>query len=145
MKRDAQHTKERASPALRSALEELARDLRFVSEMDHPFTWVSTADPAPDQPLTPNGVSSAFGESAGAPSEERPLDRFFAGHIDEVDPSDPMANANVPRFQALKQGLRDSLPDVRVFCSGDAEKRCFLVGRTADGQIAGLETRIAET
>jgi hypothetical protein len=141
--REAQESS--SSSALRLRLENASAGLRFVSEMDHPFSWVSAADTAVDRPGPLERVRAAFGAEAHSHGEERSLDRFFAGHIEEADPADPAAQANVTRFERLKAVLREVLSDPRVYCFGGAEKRCLLVGGTPDGRIAGLETRIAET
>lgn len=103
----------------------------YVSEGDAPFVYVEPTE----LELHPAGVRV----------EEVSLERFFAGHIQESDPSDPVAQAQVERFRALQQTLRESLRDVRVIRVGEVEIRCYIVGRTASGSLAGLATTAWES
>jgi hypothetical protein len=103
----------------------------YVSEGDAPFVYVEPAE----LELHPAAVRV----------EEVSLERFFAGHIQESDPHDPVARAQVERFRALRETLRDSLRDVRVIRVGEVEIRCYLVGRTASEDLAGLATTAWES
>jgi hypothetical protein len=116
---------------LRRRLEGAAAGLVYLSEGEAPFAYVEPTEAE----LHPDG----------ARVEEVSLDRFFAGHIEESDPNDPVAQAHVERFRALKQALRESLEDVRVLRVGEVEIRCFIVGRTASGDLAGLATTAWES
>ncbi len=126
--------------ALRAELEAAAAGLRYVSEADHPFAFVSLPGAAPDAA----SVAAAAGR-AGATAEEVPLERFFAGQVEDADPGDPASAALVPRFRALRDLLRARLPDARaVRVGGPPEWECFLVG-SVDGGVAGLRTVALET
>lgn len=129
--------------AVRVRLEAAADGLLFLSETDAPFEYVELPG-IPDGEVTTEAVASAVG-SAGAPVETRSLDDFLAGHIDQADPADPVAQENVPRFRALKAALTESLSDVRVFRVGEGEVRYYVLGLTVDGRVAGLTTRALET
>jgi hypothetical protein len=132
-----------ATAAARQRLERAARDLVYISESDAPFTWVHFADGGAES-LSPAGVALL----AGAPMdqvEERPLERFFAGHIERADPHDPVAQANVGRYLALRETLHKELGGVRAFRVGRVNLRCLLIGRLPDGTLGGLETQALET
>jgi hypothetical protein len=129
--------------AVRQALERAAGGLRYVSEADHPFDFVSFPG-APADALSPGPFAAAVGR-AGERVEEVALDRFFAGHIEEVDPSDAVSVALAPRFRALKDALREQLPDVRVLRVGSVVMDCYLVGSVAPAGLAGLHTKVLET
>jgi hypothetical protein len=51
-----------------------------------------------------------------------------------------------PKFEKLAAVLREQLSGIKVFKVGDeAEKQAFVVGKTSDGNWAGLKTRVVET
>lgn len=114
----------------RTRLERAAEGLVYLSEGDAPFQYVEFAAlPAP----------------AGARVEEVTLERFFRGHIEEVDPSDATSVALRDRYAALRDTIREVLPDVRVYRVGEVEIRCYLVGSAPGGGLAGLMTTAWET
>jgi hypothetical protein len=129
---------------LRRRLEGAAAGLRYLSEGDDSFTFVS-APANGEEPLNAEGIARAFGASPGSPVEEVTLDRFFAGHIEESDPNDPIAQAEMERFRSLKQTLQESLEEVHVVRVGEVEVRCYVVGRGASGDLAGLVTTAWES
>jgi hypothetical protein len=129
---------------LRERLEAAAEGLLFISESESPFEYEELPGDAPAE-LTPDAVRAALGEPEGTPVAELTLDRFLAGHIEEADPADPVAQEQVTRFQALKQAVTEGLADVRVFRVGDVQVRYHALGRTPDGKIAGLAASALET
>ena len=135
-----------AGAALRERLERAAEGLLYTSETDAPFEYVS----APRRggaggELTAAEVAALFAGGDGGPVGERTLDKFFARHIERVDPHDAASVALVPRYEALKAALRESLGSVRAVRVGAVEVRCFVVGLDARGDVAGLATRAVET
>jgi hypothetical protein len=128
----------------RERLEAAAEGLLFLSETESPFEYEEFPAGSPEE-LTADAVRAALGEPEGTPAAELSLDRFLAGHIEEADPADPVAQESVPRFRALKQALAESLSDVRVFRVGDAQVRYHALGRAPDGRVAGLSASALET
>ncbi|MET0398667.1 MAG: nuclease A inhibitor family protein [Longimicrobiaceae bacterium] len=128
----------------RERLEAAAEGLLFISETESPFEYEELPGDAPEE-LTADAVRKALGEPEGTPAAELSLDRFLAGHIEEADPADPVAQESVPRFQALKQALAGSLADVRVFRVGDVQVSYHALGRAPDGTVAGLSASALET
>lgn len=128
--------------ATRARLERAAEGLVYTSEGDAPFEWMELGAA---EALTLEGFRALAGAAPGTRVEEVPLDRFFAGHIEESDPADPTAQSLRERYRALREALRDSLAEVRVFRVGEVEIRCYVVGRTPQGTVAGLATTAWET
>jgi hypothetical protein len=128
----------------RERLEAAAEGLLFLSETESPFEYEELPAGSPEE-LTADAVRAALGEPEGTPAAELSLDRFLAGHIEEADPADPVAQEGVARFQALKQALAESLADVRVFRVGDVQVRYHALGRAPDGRVAGLSASALET
>ncbi|MDQ3606378.1 MAG: nuclease A inhibitor family protein, partial [Gemmatimonadota bacterium] len=60
-------------------------------------------------------------------------------------PNDPIAQAEMERFRSLKQTLQESLEEVHVVRVGEVEVRCYVVGRGASGDLAGLVTTAWES
>lgn len=132
------------STGARERLEEASRDLLYVSETESPFEYVELPG-SPRAELTPEAVRAALGEAEGTPVQEITLDRFLAGHIEEADPADPVAQENAGRFRALKRVLEETLSGVKVFRVGDVQVRYHALGRTQDGRVAGLAAGALET
>jgi hypothetical protein len=72
----------------------------------------------------------------GTAVEEETLDDFFHA----VPPEDKA------QFDKLAQVLKAQLSGIKVYKVGDeAEKQVYVVGKTSDGQWAGLKTSVVET
>lgn len=129
---------------LKARLEAAAGGLFYTSEGDAPFEYVElgTAD---GSALTAESFGRLAGVAPGVRVEEVTLERFFEGHIEASDPADPQGLALRDRYRALRETLRGSLADVRVFRVGEVEIRCYLVGRADDNAIVGLATTAWET
>ena len=148
----------------RMLLERAARDLTYTSESDHPFVWffqivARTQADAPTSEIDevlfgPDSSARAlsmddFRTLLEVPPTEQvdmvSLDDFFARHIENVDSADSVAVALVPRYQVLRETLRQTLEGVQVFRVGRIVIRCYLVGIDRDGNLAGLTTTAIET
>jgi hypothetical protein len=128
----------------RQRLERAAGDLLYTSESDHPFTYVFRAGPF-TAPLDVATFRLAFGVPADVPVEQVGLDDFFARHIERVDPADEVAVALVPRYRRLRETLRHTLREPRVFRVGRIAIDCEIVGTDAAGNVVGLHTLAVET
>ena len=130
---------------LRRRLEDAAAGLVYTSESDRPFEWFELPGGAAGWPYGADEFARRIGAAAGAPVEERTLDRFFKPHIESTDPYDTRAQEIRPRSEALKRLLATSLRDVRVFRIGRIEIDCYVVGADGGGGLAGLRTVAVET
>ena len=131
--------------ALRTRLESASADLLFSTESDRPFTFIRLGVREPITSLTPARVAELLG-APDTKAREWPVERFLARHIARVDPSDDVAIALVPRYEALDDDLRDALGTVRVYRIGEVEIRVLALGNDpATGELAGLETVAVET
>jgi hypothetical protein len=129
---------------IRARLERAADGLLYTSESDYSFVWFHAAGPVP-APLTPAALLAAAGEAPDEPVEVISLDDFFARHIERVDPYDSVAVSLVPRYRHLRETIRLTVPDVRVFRVGRIQVRCYVVGVTAGGEVVGVSTVAIET
>jgi hypothetical protein len=86
--------------------------------------------------LTEQRLLESAGAEKGTAVEEDTLERFFRA----VPPEDRA------KFDKLAKALHEQLADIKVYRVGDEpEKDVFLVGKTKDGQLAGLKTTVVET
>ena len=128
----------------RLLLEEAAAGLTYTSESDYPFTWWYRAGPVAS-PLTIEAFRAALGVAPTVRVETRELDAFFARHIEWVDPYDATAVALVPRYERLRETVREVLRDPVVFRVGRIAIDCYIVGFDRAGNLVGLRTVAIET
>jgi hypothetical protein len=105
--------------------------LAYPSESDYPLTVFEWSG----EPLE---ARAAVEQNAGLHElRETSLAEFFAAFPDAGDPASPAGN--------LFQVIRKELHEPRVFRTGGAEVRVFLIGRDRSGSWAGFETVSIET
>ncbi|HWE97293.1 MAG TPA: nuclease A inhibitor family protein [Tepidisphaeraceae bacterium] len=105
--------------------------LLYPSESDEPFEpfrWKRTADDPAKEVAAP--------ARAGETVREQSVADFF-GALEDSD--------DAARFAGLRRALESKLAGLRVFRVGDIEVGVYLIGRTPDGDWAGLHTTSVET
>ena len=116
------------------ALRKAARGLLLPSEEDaplKPFLWEGAGDK-----LGKDRVRELAGAGEETPVEETSLDDLFETVPDE----------DRPQFEKLAEAIRQQLSGVKVYKVGDEpEREVYVVGKTSDGQWAGLKSRVVET
>jgi hypothetical protein len=119
-------------PAL-IALQKASQGLLFPSESAaklEPFLWKGGST------FTRARLLDWSGSDKNTPIEEMTLDSFF-----RVVPKEER-----PPFDTLAKVLQEQLSAIKVYKLGEqAEKQVFIVGKTANGQWAGLKTMVVET
>jgi histidine triad (HIT) family protein len=124
--------KKQQSPAL-DALKKASKGLLFESETEaplEPFAWKDGGE------LTSENLLRLAGADPATPVEATTLDRFF-----RAVPKEDKA-----KFDKLAKVLQEQLSGVKVYKLGaDPEKQVYIVGKTADGQWAGVKTTVVET
>jgi hypothetical protein len=121
-------------PTVLTILGKAAEGLRYPSETDapfEPFSWGRA-----DSDLTPEKAARLAGASAADPVEEQSADDFFQ-YLDAAE--------NADQFRKLRQAVTAQLSGLRVFRIGQVNIDVYLVGRTKDGEWAGLTTHSVET
>jgi hypothetical protein len=119
------------APAVPKALQVATKGLSFPSETDAPvvpFAW-------PAGPATAAGVRAQAGEEKSAKVEELTLAELFRGVPRELR----------GRYHDLLVTLADVLKGVKVFKFGTTRVRVYVVGVTAEGTRAGVQTELVET
>lgn len=122
--------------ALTEQLKKLTRGLSFQSESDYPV-----------EPLFMEGKGrKSF--AAKKPARQVDFDSFFASATTEEDWHGKEEKESVRRYRELVSFLKESLTDLKVYKVGKAsgaEFEIFVVGKTPDGNFAGVTTKVIET
>jgi hypothetical protein len=117
--------------ALLDSLKKATDGLLYPSESDEPFEpfrWKRTTDdPAKEV---------AARAKPGAKVREQSVADFFGALADADDAA---------RFADLRRTLESKLAGLRVFRVGDIEVGIYLIGKTPNGDWAGLRTVSVET
>ena len=88
--------------------------------------------------LTPAIVQKLTGAGAKKPIQQMSLGDFFENLTsDENDDAD--------KYKALLKVVNEQLSGAKVYRFGDVELDIYLVGKTKEGEWAGLKTRSVET
>jgi hypothetical protein len=122
--------------ALRERLEREAEGLAYTSESDRPFEFFFLPG-AGDRPPGAEAFARLIGAEPASPLEERDLDEFFLRHAE--------TQRIRPRYEALRETLRNELRWTTVYRIGRIEVQCYVVGGDGRGNLAGLRTVAVET
>jgi Nuclease A inhibitor-like protein len=126
-----------------SALQKAAQGLSYVSETDAPFTAFEWAKPGPV--VNKKEVVARAGKSKADPVTEISLDEFFHDLVEEQDWHGDAEKADVKKFRGMLQVIGEQVADAKVFKIGKTQVDIFIVGKTKEGNWAGLKTAAVET
>lgn len=119
-----------------AVLKELATavtGLLFPSETDaplEPFAWPGAAGPPDEGAVRANACVAT----------DAPVERVTLAELTRTIPDD-----NRGDYGPLFAVLRNRLKNVAVFKVGELTIDVYIVGRTTDGQYAGVKTQVVET
>lgn len=129
-----------------STLQELTEGLLYMSESDFPVKpiWWLRQDIGADD-LTVDRLLAFTGHPSGLPVETVDFYAFFEPAIQPEAWHSDEERESVRRFQALMRALAESLTDLVVYKVGVAQKDVYVIGKTPDGDFAGVTTKVVET
>ena len=116
--------------------------LLWQSESDYPFEsflWQSVED------LTADKLLQQVKKSPDTTVKIVDVDGFFSNAIAEHDWYDEEQKAEVQKCRKLMEELKANLSDIKVYCVGEVEIDIYVVGKTPDGNLAGVSTMVVET
>ncbi|HYO91410.1 MAG TPA: nuclease A inhibitor family protein, partial [Pyrinomonadaceae bacterium] len=123
-------------------LKKATEGLLFMSEADYPFEVVHLeGEVEPSQ----QRLRELGGAAADAPVETRSLEEFFRAAASEPEWKQGDELATARRFQSLMRLLKGSLSETRVYRVGEIKMAVFILGKSAEGNWLGLQTRAVET
>lgn len=113
--------------------------LVYVSETDAPIEPFFVQNAA-DEPIADVLKKQFSGECSEADADD-----FFARLTTDQEWHTPLQKRTVKKFRALRNLLRSNLTDLRVYRFGRIRVDILAVGRDANGDLAGIQTRAVET
>lgn len=134
----------RGSDPLLESIARACNGLVVTSETDAPVAPVELRVPL-GSALTPRDVLRLVGRDVATPIEELSLREFFEPLGRRREWHDGRDAEMAQRFRRLERILQRRLTDARVFRIGDRSIDVWVLGRTRDGRIVGVQTRVVET
>ncbi|WP_218081046.1 nuclease A inhibitor family protein [Anthocerotibacter panamensis] len=128
-------------PSVATVLEQASAGLLWMSESEYPFevfVWDT-------EELTPAQLLARTDHPEGTALQITDLDTFFAEATRAQDWHGPEEEATVGRYRQLVQTLQANLTDLQVYRVGEVECAVYIVGKTPEGTLAGLATKMVET
>lgn len=123
-------------------LQQLTKDLLFMSESEAPLTVVSYD--APSGALNDAALLKLTGQPADAKVETVDLLHFLRNHTADDGILENPALAN--RYKALQMFMKQELEETKVYRIGTGPQvPAYALGRTSTGQLAGFKTVLTET
>jgi hypothetical protein len=127
--------------ALLETLKQASAELQYTSESDYPFAVFSW----PLDTLTPKKLLAQTGHPKDTAIQLGDFDKFFAQATQEKDWYGPEEKATVARYQQLVKLLQSTLSNIQVYRVGETELTVYIVGKTPEGSLAGISTKVVET
>ncbi len=134
------------SLALVDKLKAASDGLLCMSETDYPFEVVLWSGQEQEQePLTKETVLQLAQKAPDTPVEVVPLDDFFQNATQEQDWYGSEEKETARRYRELVETLKTNLSDIQVYRLGTTEIDVYILGKTPEGTVAGLQTKVVET
>jgi Nuclease A inhibitor-like protein len=133
---------EQPNTNLTEQIKSVAAGLWYMSETDAeilPFTG-SKSDV-----VTKENLLNQISKPSDSPVEERDFNEFFARLTEIKDWFGDEEKATAARFAVLKDLLKKSLKDLKVFKIGKIQIDIYAVGLDANSNLAGIQTKAVET
>jgi Nuclease A inhibitor-like protein len=130
-----------ALTAILNTLKQASEGMLYTSESDYPFDVFSWKTDT----LTPEQVLIETKHSENTPIQVWDLDKFFAQATQEKDWYGPEEKETVAQHKHLVHTLQTTLSDIQVYRVGEIELDVYIVGKTPEGSLAGLSTKVVET
>lgn len=129
---------------LEKTLGQLTDGLLMQSETDAPFEFFYFENPE-KEPLNRETVAHIAGKTTAEEIETVSLDHFFRNMVRTYPEDGEERKQDAERFKKLQQTLQEELKDVEAYRAGNTSITVYILGKTENGDIAGLRTLIVET
>src|SRR5262249_32950352 len=131
------------SKDLDTLLQQATEHLLYQSETDEPFEVIHWHNGA--EKLDAAKVRELSGNPPGTPVQTQTLDDFFEELVTPQKWHGEQEKADVQKYQNLLKLIKQQLTEAQVFRVGETDLDIYIVGRTREGDWAGLKTRAVET
>ena len=140
----------RTSAAALKAIRGAAKGLLYQSETDKPVKAVlwKLESPGKEAAIDADAVRASAQVPAESTVREIDVETFFAPMTAAQDWHGDEEQRTAEGFRALLRVLREQLTDLKAFRVGaeeDTKADIYVVGRTGEGDIAGIATQVVET
>jgi hypothetical protein len=129
---------------IENQLKEATDGLLMMSETDAPFEFYHAENFKGDT-LDDDTVRKLAAMPSDYPLEKVELEYFFRNMTHARPENGEAGMQQAKRFEQLQKKLRELLQDVQVYRIGEAQILVLILGRTSNGEIAGLKTMLVET
>lgn len=133
------------SDTILSQLQTAAKGLLYPSEQDNPikaFVWPQSGAGA--GALT-DIVKKQAKAAASDAVETQSVEEFFAPLTTPQDWYGEEEKKSLAQAQQLAETVKKLLSDIQVVRVGDTDKKVYVVGKTEQGDLAGVTTKVVET
>lgn len=132
------------SSTLEEVIKPLLAGLLYPSESDEPIQFV-TCYLKQESPLTGSQIEEWLMLPPSVFIEEVPEAEFWGPVATDEEWHGDEEKKRVEAFRHLRQELEKHLTGRQVFRVGDSEIAVYLLGRTPEGERAGVKTMVVET
>lgn len=126
-----------------SALQPAIQDLLYMSETDAPFEIIHWPEGATG--LDAKKVLQLSGHKPKDPVQTISLEDFFKPLTDYQSWFGAAEKATAQKYRKLQNVIQQHLSDPQVFRVGKIQIDIFVMGRSSQGDWAGVKTRAVET
>lgn len=128
-----------ARSSFKAELKKLTRGLTFQSESDFPV-----------KPFFLEGSGRKSIKASDLPSAKKlvrqiDFEQFFSNATSEQEWYGSEEREIAARFRELVNAMKANLTDITVYKVGEVEINVYAVGRTTEGDFAGVTTKVVET
>ncbi|RDV14003.1 sugar-non-specific nuclease inhibitor NuiA-like protein [Pontibacter diazotrophicus] len=128
---------------LEKELNQAVDGLLMKSEIEAPFEFFYRELEQGEQ-FSSEKVTEWTGEAAGMEVATKELDEFFNETGGIAADARNKGESNEQRTQMLKSRLNELLEDVKVYMITEIGTQVFILGKTEDGNYAGLRTMVVD-
>ncbi|RIJ41702.1 nuclease A inhibitor family protein [Pontibacter oryzae] len=129
---------------LKKELMQASEGLLMQSETDAPFEFYYHEKPE-SEPFTEDTIVEWDGKPGGAKVEIVAVEEFLKNMTHPDSDAAQEQHENAERFRLLQVKLKELLQDVKVFKISQVSMPVYLIGKTENGDYAGLKTLVVET
>ncbi|MEA5621184.1 nuclease A inhibitor family protein [Cronbergia sp. UHCC 0137] len=123
-------------------LKQATDGLMMMSESEYPFKVIFWEE---KEPLTTQKILQLTNHPQESPIEEVELEYFFRNCAFEKEWHDEIQKEEVKKFQFLLASLNDNLKEIKVYRVGTISIDVYIIGKTVNGDLAGVSTTVIET
>ena len=128
---------------LKQELLKASNGLLMMSETDEAFEFYYHEKP--DEPFTEETVVEWDGKPGGTSVQVMALEDFLHRMKNPHPDADQAQKQNAERFKQLEAKLKELLQDVKAYKISETSMPVYILGKTDNGDYAGLKTLVVET